>query len=429
MQYWGQILFFLLLIVSISLFIRNLRKIYLNIQSGKEIPKIKQKKTRWLLVLKIALGQGRMNNKPLIGVLHFLVYIGFFIINLEFIEILIDGLSGSHRFLSKIFSEKIYQYFTAVLEIFAVATVLAVSIFFIRRNFLKIPRLSNSDLKGWAKKDANWILLLEFLMMWAFLQTNATDAILQNREIYPKNGYFPISESLFSGLQNLSTDTLVLIERGSWWFHFIGILFFLNYLCFSKHLHIILAFPNIWYSFREKKGEIPNISSITQEIKYLLNPNSSTNPSNELPKLGAEDVFDLNKIQLLNAYSCVECGRCTEVCPAYITGKKLSPRKIMMSVRDRIENLGKNNAQEKSKKLIGDYISHEEIWACTTCNACSEACPLYIDPASIIIELRRFLVMEKSSSPNELNKMTNNIDLYSTPWAYSENDRENWIKE
>ena len=407
-----------------------MRKVYQDISLGQEVPYLeKKKKERWILVLKTALGQGRMNKKPLVGVLHFFVYIGFFIINLELFEIIIDGIFGTHRFFFSIFGSKVYSYFTAILESFSLLTIIAVAIFFIRRNFIKIPRLNHPDLKGFAKRDANFILILEFLLMSAFLLMNASDFILQHREIHPKIGFFPISNFIFvSLLNNFDNNILFLIERSSWWFHILGVLFFLNYLYYSKHLHILLSFPNIWYSYKDNKGKLNNMEAITKEIKLML----FQEYPKEYPiqkKLGAEDVFDLNKIQLLNAYTCVECGRCTEVCPANLTGKKLSPRKIMMSVRNRLQEIKKKPYQSEKKKLLNDYITEEEIWACTTCNACSEICPLYIDPASIIIDLRRFLIMEKSSFPHEFHKAMINMENYNSPWTYSPEDRENWIKE
>lgn len=426
MQYLDNILFLIFLVIGLGNFTKGMRRIYHNISKGQEISPILHQKKRWLLVLKVALGQGRMNDKPWLGFLHFLVYIGFFIINIEVVEILIDGIFGTHRFFSSLFPIKFYQIFTLILEILAVLTAVVVLIFFIRRNILKVPRLAHKDLKGWAKLDANFILIMEFLIMWAFLQTNAADSLLQSRGLYVQQGLFPISEWIFSeGLEGFGSETLIFIERFSWWFHFVGILFFLNYLCYSKHLHIFFAFPNIWYSFKEKKAEMKPIKSITQEIKASQIPHSGNlSPVEIPPKFGAEDVFDLDKIQLLNAYSCVECGRCTEVCPAQMTGKKLSPRKVMMSVRDRMEELDKN--PQSSQTLLHHYISSEEIWACTTCNACAEVCPLYIDPVSVILEMRRYLVMEQSSAPQELHKMMMNMESYAAPWAYSTYERENW---
>lgn len=436
MIYWDNILFLFVLMMGTTIFIKNIRRIYFNISLGQAQTHIKQKKERWLLVLKVALGQGRINHKPLIGLLHFLVYIGFFILNIEIIEILIDGIFGTHRFIANIYPN-FYKIFTCILDIFALSTTIAVIIFFIRRNLIKIDRFTHPDLKGWAKTDANWILFMEFLIMMAFFLMNASDSALQMRGVYPQRGFFPVSEwFLDSWLNNLTSSLLIVIERLSWWFHFIGIIFFLNYICYSKHLHIFLAFPNIWYSYKENLGEINNIPSITQEVQQMLNISIIPNNNNkDIPtKFGAEDALDLNKIQLLNAYSCVECGRCTEVCPANITGKKLSPRKIMMAVRDRIDEIGKNihkNGKfiDDKKPLLHHHISPEEIWACTTCMACAEACPLYIDPASIIIDMRRFLVMEQSNAPQELHKMMNNIENYYTPWQYNPEDRANWADD
>lgn len=333
------------------------------------------------------------------------------------------------------------DFFTATLEVLALLVVIAVVAFFIRRNFLPISRLSHIDLKGWAKQDANWILIIEFLMMMAFFKMNAADYQLQKQGVLAAHGSFPISDALFGGIfSGFSPEILHFIERGSWWFHFVGIMCFMNYLYYSKHLHIMLAFPNTWFANLEKKGEFNNLASVTQEIKLMMDPNADpyaapAEGASEVPeKFGASDVFDLNQVQLLNAYSCTECGRCTAVCPANLTGKKLSPRKIMMATRDRLEEVGKNidkNGKfvDDGKKLLDDYISREELWACTTCNACVEACPILIDPLSIIFEMRRFLVMEQSAAPQELNLMMTNIENNAAPWQYNQADRLNWAKE
>ena len=441
MQYIDNVLFLLLLIAGFGLFFKSLKEIYRNIKLGREINRTDHPSERWKVMAKVALGQSKMKKRPIAAILHLFVYVGFVIINIELIEIIIDGIFGTHRFLSTIFGDTFYGIFTATLEVLAALVVIAVVAFFIRRNGIKIPRLSSIELKGWPKHDANWILVIEFCLMMAFFKMNAADYLLMSKEGLV-HGSFPISSNLIAPIYEslgFGEGFLHFIEKGAWWFHFVGILFFMNYLYYSKHLHIIFAFPNTWYANLEKKGKFNNLNSVTQEIKLMMDPNAdpyAAQPeSAEAPaKFGAEDVFDLNQVQLLNAYSCTECGRCTAECPANITGKKLSPRKIMMSTRDRIEEVGKNiNKNGKfvddGKKLLNDYITKEELWACTSCNACVEACPVLIDPLSIIFEMRRFLVMEQSAAPQELNMMMTNIENNAAPWQYNQADRLNWANE
>ena len=442
MQYLDNILFLLLLIAGFGLFFRNLKKIYRNILLGRAIDRSNNPKERWATMAKVALGQSKMGKRPVAAFLHVLVYVGFVIINIELIEIIVDGIFGTHRFLSSIIGDAAYNVFTATLEVMALLVVIAVVAFFIRRNGLKIPRLSSIDLKGWPKYDANWILVIEFALMMAFFKMNAADYLLQQKGALDAHGSFPVSSVLFSPIfeaLGFQKGFLHFVERGAWWFHFVGILFFMNYLYFSKHLHIIFAFPNTWYANLEAKGKFTNLDSVTQEIKLMMDPNAdpyAAPPEGAEPpaKFGAEDVFDLNQVQLLNAYSCTECGRCTAVCPANITGKKLSPRKIMMATRDRIEEVGKNidtngSFKDDGKKLLNDYITPEEIWACTSCNACVEACPILIDPLSIIVDVRRFMVMEQSAAPQELNLMMTNVENNAAPWQYNQADRLNWANE
>ena len=442
MQYLDNILFLVLLIAGFGLFFKSLKEIYRNIKLGREINRSDNPSERWKTMVTVALGQSKMKKRPVAAFLHMIVYVGFVIINIELIEIIVDGIFGTHRFLASIFGDTLYGIFTATLEVLAALVVIAVVAFFIRRNGLKIPRLSSIDLKGWPKNDANWILVIEFCLMMAFFKMNAADWLLQQNGVLAAHGSFPISSNLIAPIFQsfgFSDGFLHFIERGAWWFHFVGILFFMNYLYYSKHLHIIFAFPNTWYANLEKKGKFNNLESVTQEIKLMMDPNAdpyAAQPEGAEPpaKFGAEDIFDLNQVQLLNAYSCTECGRCTAVCPANITGKKLSPRKIMMSTRDRIEEVGKNiNKNGKfvddGKKLLNDYITKEELWACTSCNACVEACPVLIDPLSIIFEMRRFMVMEQSAAPQELNMMMTNIENNAAPWQYNQADRLNWANE
>lgn len=435
MQFLDNFLFLILLLTGFGLCIRNFAKIYRNISLGKNINRFDLPKERWKTMLKIALGQSKMQKKPIAGVLHILIYVSFLIINAEFIEILIDGILGTHRFIGEHLPHFLYYFFTGILDVLAFLTIISAIIFLVRRNLLHIKRLSHRDLKGWAKKDANWILIIEISLMMIFLLMNGAEHILQKRGFIDQMGCFPIS-SLFFGkiLYFFSNLTLFYLSKICWWLHFIGILFFINYICYSKHLHIFLAFPNTWFSNLENKGKLNNLSSVTKEIKLMLGEVSDDSSGNTSPeKFGADDIFDLNKVQLLNAYTCTECGRCTDVCPANLTGKKLSPRKIMISTRTRLKEISQNidkNGKfvDDGKKLIGNHISEEEIWACTTCNACVEACPVLIDPLSIIIELRRFLVMEKSCAPSELNTMMTNIENNAAPWQYSQSDRLNWIQ-
>lgn len=442
MQYLPSIIFVIALLAGFGLFAKSLREIYRNIRLGKAIDRSDHPAERWQVMGRVALGQSKMTKRPIAGILHIIVYVGFVIINIELLEIIVDGIFGTHRFLAGIFGNAFYNAFTATLEVLALLVIVAVVLFFIRRNFYGIRRFQMKELFGWPKEDANWILIIEFALMVAFFTMNAADSVLQQQYVYAVHGSFPISSTILAPLfQNLSENSLVLIERGAWWFHFIGILFFMNYLYYSKHLHIILAFPNTWFAKLTPKGHFNNLASVTKEIKLMMDPNADpyaapaeTETSTEPEKFGADDIFDLNQVQLLNAYSCTECGRCTAVCPANITGKKLSPRKIMMDTRDRIEEVGKNiNKNGKfvddGKKLIDDHIQREEIWACTTCNACVEACPVLIDPLSIIMELRRFLVMEQSAAPQELNQMMTNVENNAAPWQYNQADRLNWASD
>ena len=438
MQYIDNIIFLFALIVGFGLFFKSTKEIYRNIKLGKKIDRSDQPEVRWKTMGKVALGQSKMVKRPIAGFLHILVYVGFVIINVELIEIIIDGIFGTHRILIDVFGASFYAVFTSILEIFALLVLIAVVLFFIRRNFYGVKRLNMKELSGWPKNDANWILIIEFALMLAFFTMNGADYFTDTQKF---SSNFPISKHLFPFFENLGESTLHLIEKSAWWFHFIGILFFMNYLYYSKHLHIILAFPNTWYSNLKPKGQFNNLDSVTKEIRLMMDPNADPYAAapevdpNEVPeKFGASDIFDLNQVQLLNAYSCTECGRCTAVCPANITGKKLSPRKIMMDTRDRIEEVGKNiNKNGKfvddGKKLLDDHIQREELWACTTCNACVEACPVLIDPLSIIVEMRRFLVMEQSSAPSELNVMMANVENNAAPWAYNQADRLNWAKE
>ena len=437
MSFLPSILFGFLLFSSICLFIFNCRKIYRNINLGKNIDRSDNKKERLLKMFRLAFGQSKMLDKPVVGLLHLIVYVAFILINVELIEIIIDGLFGTHRFLAPYLGD-FYNFLIGFFEILAFLVIISVLIFWIRRNILNIRRFISNDLKGWPKTDANYILYIELVLMFLFLNMNATDFYLQSSsfsEYYKSYGYFPISQYLAPIYSNFSDISVMYFERTSWWLHIIGILFFLNYLYYSKHLHILLAFPNTYFSNLDKIGKFDNLSSVFNEVKAMLDPNhdhfSTNNNQTEIEKFGASDVFDLNWFQLLNAYTCTECGRCSSECPANETGKLLSPRKIMMKTRDRLEEVGKNidkNGKfiDDNKSLLNDYISEEELWACTTCNACVDSCPIGIDPLSIILDMRRYLVMEQSAAPSELNNMMNNLENNGAPWPFNQLDRLNW---
>lgn len=436
MYYLPNIIFLILLVTSIGFFLRNVRKLVRNIRLGKATDVSANRSKRWKNMLRIALGQQKMMVRPVAGILHILVYVGFIIINLEMLEIVIDGVLGTHRIFSGLGG--FYDVLIASFEVLALLVIISVFVFWIRRNLLKISRFQKRELQGNATKDANIILYAEMVLMLLFLVMNASDFRLQQLGEYPQGGYFIISQWISPLLNELSVSTLIFIERTSWWLHIIGVLCFLNYLYYSKHLHIVLAFPNTFYASLDPKGKLPNLDSVTQEVKLMLDPNA--NPyaaatSDAPAKFGASDVSDLNWVQLLGAYTCTECGRCTDECPANKTGKKLSPRAIMMKTRDRLEEVGRNMDAHQGvfhpdgKQLLNDYITPEELWACTSCNACVEACPISINPLSIIMEMRQYLVMEQSSAPNELNVMMNNIENNGAPWQYSQMDRLNWVNE
>ena len=439
MQYIPNILFLLALVLGIGYFTRNIRKVIRNIKLGQEANTSGDKGQRWKNVMRIALGQSKMVVRPVSGIMHIIVYLGFIIINLEVLEIIIDGLFGTHRVFS--FFGVAYDYLIAAFEVLALLVLIAVIVFWIRRNVQRIKRFLSPEMKGWPKNDGNIILYFEMVLMTLFLVLNGADHVLQDMGVahYTEAGMYPISIHLYPLLDGLSVSTLVIIERTAWWLHILGILTFLNYLYFSKHLHIILAFPNVYFGRLTAKGKFKNLESVTNEVKLMMDPSADpyAAPAEgaEAPaKFGASDVMDLSTIQLLNAYTCTECGRCTSECPANQTGKKLSPRKIMMDTRDRLQEVGLNVAKNGTfepdgKQLLGDYISHEELWACTTCNACVEACPVSIDPLSIIMDMRQYLVMEQSSAPSELNVTMTNIENNGAPWPFNQMDRANWINE
>ena len=440
MNYLDNILFAILLSIGFGYFAINVKKLMRNIKLGQDVNRKDNPSERWKNMAMIALGQSKMVKRPIAGFLHIIVYVGFIIINLELLEIIIDGLFGTHRVFAVLGG--FYNFLIASFEILAVLVLIAVIVFWIRRNVIKIKRFVSSDMKKWPKNDANYILYFEVVLMSLFLLMNASDLWLQQMEVshYTQAGSFPISQFISPLFDGLSTGVVQVIERTTWWLHISGILIFLNYLYFSKHLHILLAFPNTYFADLNAKGKINNLEAVTTEVKLMMDPSADpfaapANPDAVQAKFGASDVQDLNWVQLLNAYTCTECGRCTSSCPASQTGKKLSPRKIMMDTRDRLEEVGKNIDANKgvfvpdNKTLLNDYISAEELWACTSCNACVEECPVNISPLSIILDMRRYLVMEQSAAPMSLNAMMTNIENNGAPWPYNQMDRLNWKDE
>jgi heterodisulfide reductase subunit C len=425
-----NVIFAFILLFGIGFFARNVGKLKRNIALGKDVDVSGNTTIRWKNMARIALGQSKMVRRPIAGILHVIVYIGFVIINIEVLEIVIDGLFGTHRIFSGIGS--LYGILIGTFEILAALVFVAVIVFWFRRNVVKIRRFMSAEMKGWPKQDGNLILYFEIVLMGLFIIMNATDVEFQS--LNSGNIISQFFAPLFEGYN------VHFIERAAWWMHIVGILIFLNYLYYSKHLHILLAFPNTYYGSVKPKGQFNNLEAVTNEVKLMMDPTidpfAATDDDGTTPdKFGASDVQDLNWVQLLNAYTCTECGRCTSECPANQTGKKLSPRKIMMDTRDRLVEVGANIDANKGefiadgKQLLGDYITNEELWACTSCNACVEACPISIDPLSIILEMRRYLVMEQSAAPMELNTMMSNIENNGAPWPYNQMDRLNWKNE
>jgi len=438
MPYLSNIIFAILLFLAVFVFRRNILFIKRNIQMGKAVDRSDHSKARWSNMFRVALGQSKMVSRPVAGVLHIIVYVGFVLLNLELIEIVLDGLLGTHRLFAP-FMGGFYNLLIASFEILAALVLVSVIVFWLRRNVVRINRFWKDEMKGWPKMDADYILYFELVLMTLFLSMNATDQLLQQAGTphYTQAGLFPISQWMTPLFSSFSDPTLLLLERSFWWLHILGILLFLNYLYYSKHLHILLAFPNTYFQNLNPKGKFKNNEAVTHEVKLMMNPNADpyAAPSAEIPeKFGASDVTDLNWVQLMNAYTCTECGRCTDQCPANQTGKLLSPRKIMMDTRDRLEEVGRNITKSVSfvddgKQLLDDYITREELWACTSCNACVEACPIGIDPLSIIMDMRQYLVMEQSAAPSDLNKMMTNIENNGAPWPFSNQDRMLWAHE
>jgi heterodisulfide reductase subunit C len=437
MDYLPNVFFAIALLLGIGFFVSNVLKLVRNIKLGKDLDRSDNKLERWKNMARIALGQSKMVSRPLAGFLHIVVYIGFVVINIEVLEIIIDGLFGTHRVFQPLLGNSIYGFLIGTFEILAFLVLAAVIIFWLRRNIVQLKRFMSKEMKGWPKNDGNLILYFEIVLMSLFILMNATDYSFQQAD----SGN-PISQFVAPWFSEYPIETLSSIEHTAWWAHIIGILIFLNYLYYSKHLHILLAFPNTFYANLKPKGQFNNLSSVTKEVRMMMDPDADPyampeeGVEEEIPeKFGASDVTDLNWVQLLNAYTCTECGRCTSSCPANMTGKELSPRAIMMKTRDRLEEVGRNidsnngAFKDDGKQLLNDYITPEELWACTSCNACVEECPIDIDPLSIIMDMRRFLVMEQSAAPQELNMMMTNIENNGAPWQYNQQDRLNWKDE
>jgi heterodisulfide reductase subunit C len=438
MELIQQILFVLVLGVAGWLVYRRIKFIRDSIRIGQPEDRTDRPSERLGTMLRVAFGQKKMFDRPLVGIMHFLLYAGFLLINIEVLEIILDGISGQHRMFAPFFGTA-YLYLIGFFEFLAVSVLVVCVVFLIRRNILNVERLSESrhrELRGWPALDGNLILIFEIVLMIAILTMNAADSVLQdmNSVHYARTGDFLFSQFMKPLFTGWSESALIALERGAWWFHILGILAFAVYVTYSKHLHIALAFPNTYFARLIPRGEMHNMPEITKEVKIMLGveqPAADEQPA-EIGRFGAKDVMDLSWKNLMDAYSCTECGRCTAQCPANLTGKLLSPRKIMMDTRDRLEDVGRNmqanNGQfvDDGRSLLHDHILEEELLACTTCNACVEACPILINPLDIILQLRRYQIMDEAKAPGSWNAMFGNLETSQAPWKFSPADRFNW---
>jgi ferredoxin len=435
----SQVIFALILGIGSWIFAGRVKFIRRNIFLGKEQDLSDNPSARWKQMLWVAMGQSKMVKRPVAGFFHILIYVGFVLINIEVLEILIDGLLGTHRFFAH-YLGSIYDVAIGFFEVLAFGVVVACVVFLARRFVTKVPRLQMNELKGWPMKDATIILVVEIVLMGALLMMNAAEQVLVNKELMEGHGSFPVSQYLVGFFSRFSDGSVHMIERLCWWFHFVGIVVFLNYVPYSKHWHIIMSFPNVYYTPLKPKGSFENLDYVTTEVKLMMDPAAQPPDGYEPPAgFGAKDVQDLTWKNLMDAYTCTECGRCSSVCPANQTGKLLSPRKVMMDTRDRLEEVGRGiDAAKKAGtpvegrfedgKDLHSYVSAEELWACTTCNACAEACPVNINPVDIIVQMRQYQVMEKSAAPSELNNMFTNLENNGAPWQFNQMDKANWTQ-
>lgn len=428
-----QILFVIVTAIGFFIFAKRINTIKKNIQLGKDEDRSGDEVARLKNMTLFALGQKKMFQRIIPAVLHFMVYIGFILINIEVLEILIDGITGQHRIFAKLLGG-VYTFAISFFELLGVGVIIACIVFLVRRDVLKLSRFWKKEMKGWPHIDANIILYVEIILMCALLIMNAADLNLQALDAhhYTKTGNFLVSQFIAPIMSGIPEIGLIAIERLMWWFHWIGILMFLNYVPYSKHFHIMIAFPNTYFGSLQPNGEMRDMPEIANEVKAMMDPSAAAGePLPEDFRFGAKDATDLTWKNLMDSYSCTECGRCTSECPANQTGKLLSPRKIMMDTRDRIEEIGKNQRNETTdeKSLYGDYVSKEELMACTTCNACVQACPVNINPLDIILQMRRYVAMEEANTPQEWNAMFTSMENNMAPWQFNPADRMNWADE
>lgn len=441
MNYLPQIFFLIVIAITTFFLWKRISSIRSNILMGRSIDRSDRKSERVKQMFLVAFGQKKMFKKIIPAILHLFLYVGFLVINLEVLEFVIDGIFGTHR----VFAPYLGSWYNIPMNIFeflALAVILSCVIFLIRRNVLKVQRFHAQEMTKWPKLDANLILIIEIFLMSAIMTMNAADQVLQTRvdADYTQTGTIFFSSFLMPLFEGYETGSLIIIERTAWWLHIIGILGFAVYVTYSKHLHIAMAFPNTYYASLKPKTEMRNMPEVTNEVNMMLGINvapsetDATNPPAEIARFGAKDVNDLHWKNLMDAYTCTECGRCTAECPANITGKKLSPRKIMMDTRDRMQEVGEDlnkggKGLEDGKSLLDDYITREELNACTSCTACVEACPVSIDPLSIILQMRRYIAMEESKAPASWNNMFSNIETSFAPWKFSPADRFKWADD